>query len=138
MNDFAKPGLAEEKLPPVNASDNGKVLGVKDGVWDKVESGGGLKIFTIQEIDDEDETTYKANMPYYEWVDCDLFLYIDSAGQKFPLTPEYNAQFSLLSANPYNNPSIFLFFFKPDSEDDTGLTYTVSFFSADLVFTEED
>lgn len=101
--------------------------------------GGGLKIFTIQEIEDgEGESTYKANMPAGESGDCDLFLFIDYDGHKFPLTPELNARFSLLSANPASNPSIFLRYFEPDYDDATGLTYTVSFFSADLVFTEED
>lgn len=42
MNQFAKPGLAEEKLPPVGTSDNGKVLGVSDGAWDKIAAPSGL------------------------------------------------------------------------------------------------
>ena len=41
MNQFAKPGLAEEKLPPVSTADNGKVCTVEDGVWKaKTPSGG--------------------------------------------------------------------------------------------------
>ena len=42
MNQFAKPGLAEEKLPPVGSSDNGKVLGVTDGAWGKIAAPSGL------------------------------------------------------------------------------------------------
>lgn len=43
MNDFARPGLGQTELPPVNSDDNGKVLGVNNGAWDKVDapSGGG-------------------------------------------------------------------------------------------------
>ena len=44
MNQFAKPGLAEEKLPPVSSADNGKVLGVNNGVWDKVAASGGTTV----------------------------------------------------------------------------------------------
>ena len=42
MNQFAKPGLAEEKLPPVGTSDNGKVLGVSEGAWAKIPAPSGL------------------------------------------------------------------------------------------------
>lgn len=42
MNQFAKPGLAEEKLPPVGSTDNGKVLGVSEGAWAKVAAPSGL------------------------------------------------------------------------------------------------
>ena len=42
MNQFAKPGLAEEKLPPVGSSDNGKVLGVSEGAWAKIAAPSGL------------------------------------------------------------------------------------------------
>jgi hypothetical protein len=42
MNEFARPGLAEEKLPPVSTADNDKVLTVDGGVWKaKAPSGGG-------------------------------------------------------------------------------------------------
>lgn len=41
MNQFARPGLAVTELPPVNADDNGKVLGVSDGAWAKVAASGG-------------------------------------------------------------------------------------------------
>ena len=42
MNEFARPGLAEEKLPPVSTADNDKVLTVDGGVWKaKTPSGGG-------------------------------------------------------------------------------------------------
>lgn len=41
MNQFARPGLAVTELPPVNADDNGKVLGVSDGAWTKVAASGG-------------------------------------------------------------------------------------------------
>ena len=41
MNIFAKPGLGQTELPPVNSDDNGKVLGVADGVWAKVAASGG-------------------------------------------------------------------------------------------------
>lgn len=44
MNEFAKPGLAEEKLPPVSSADNGKVLGVNNGVWEKVAASGGTTV----------------------------------------------------------------------------------------------
>lgn len=44
MNQFAKPGLAEEKLPPVSSADNGKVLGVNNGVWEKVAASGGTTV----------------------------------------------------------------------------------------------
>ena len=44
MNAFARPGLAEEKLPPVSSADNGKVLGVNNGVWDKVAASGGTTV----------------------------------------------------------------------------------------------
>lgn len=52
MNDFARPGLAEEKLPPVNASDNGKVLGVNNGAWDKVNASSGLPSVTSDDNGD--------------------------------------------------------------------------------------
>ena len=42
MNQFAKPGLAEEKLPPVGSTDNGKVLGVSEGAWAKISAPSGL------------------------------------------------------------------------------------------------
>ena len=41
MNNFARPGLGATELPPVNADDNGKVLGVSDGAWAKVPASGG-------------------------------------------------------------------------------------------------
>ena len=44
MNAFARPGLAEEKLPPVSSADNGKVLGVNNGVWEKVAASGGTTV----------------------------------------------------------------------------------------------
>ena len=46
MNQFAKPGLAEEKLPPVSAADNDKACTVVDGVWKAKtpSSGGGVLV----------------------------------------------------------------------------------------------
>ena len=41
MNDFARPGLGQTELPPVNSDDNGKVLGVNNGAWDKVDAPSG-------------------------------------------------------------------------------------------------
>ena len=54
MNQFAKPGLAEEKLPPVSTADNGKVLGVNNGVWDKVAASGGSDLPEVT-ADDKDK-----------------------------------------------------------------------------------
>ena len=55
MNQFAKPGLAEEKLPPVSTVDNGKVLGVNNGVWDKVAASGGSD---LPEVTSDDKDKY--------------------------------------------------------------------------------
>ena len=55
MNAFARPGLAEEKLPPVSSADNGKVLGVNNGVWEKVAASGGSD---LPEVTADDKNKY--------------------------------------------------------------------------------
>ena len=45
-----------EKLPKVTNEDNGKVLAVAEGVWDKVELGGGIII--INAVAAKNESSY--------------------------------------------------------------------------------
>lgn len=58
MNDFARPGLGATELPPVNSDDNGKVLGVNNGAWDKIDapSGGGDTMFVHFALSGSDVT----------------------------------------------------------------------------------
>ena len=44
MNEFAKPGLANDQFPPVSATDNGKVLTVADGKWAVGNASGGTTV----------------------------------------------------------------------------------------------
>lgn len=44
MNEFAKPGLANDQFPPVSATDNGKVLTVADGKWAVANASGGTTV----------------------------------------------------------------------------------------------
>lgn len=60
MNEFARPGLAEEKLPPVSTDDNDKVLTVDGGVWKaKTPSGGGGGVLVVNVTGDETTTLDK-------------------------------------------------------------------------------
>ena len=44
MNEFAKPGLANDQFPSVSATDNGKVLTVADGKWAVGNASGGTTV----------------------------------------------------------------------------------------------
>lgn len=43
-NIFSNPGLAQGTLPPVNENDNGKILKVVEGMWDKATPSGGSSL----------------------------------------------------------------------------------------------
>ena len=67
MNQFAKPGLAEEKLPPVSTEDNGKVLGVNNGVWDKVAASGGSDLPEVTSSDKDKYLHTNSSTGDLEW-----------------------------------------------------------------------
>ena len=67
MNQFAKPGLAEEKLPPVSTADNGKVLGVNNGVWDKVAASGGSDLPEVTSSDKDKYLHTNSSTGDLEW-----------------------------------------------------------------------
>lgn len=69
MNQFAKPGLAEEKLPPVSTADNGKVLGVNNGVWEKVAASGGSDLPEVTSSDKDKYLHTNSSTGDLEWSD---------------------------------------------------------------------
>lgn len=71
-------GNTGSSLPEVNADDNGKVLTVVQGQWDKADGGGGSG-FTIKFTTSDNGNTYTADKSYEETLAaCESFTPINA------------------------------------------------------------
>lgn len=99
------------KLPEVTTDDNGKVLGVVNGIWNKMEvdlsgvsgggsgSGGGSVIQSDWNQDDETQLDYIKNRPFYdEEVSVTL---LEESSRKFSYNSSFEAYISIDTNAPY-------------------------------------